>query len=461
MGTTVDKIDLSYLTYDNALNFYTFPDVAKPKYEDQIKYRIGIMPDNIDINSVGSGYLGCHYVDYTKGYIPSGHNYEPYGNKTLEELIYNVTMEKIDGTVEEFFNTEVGNEYRLKKEELEMQDNCVVVIGTNELKGIYPFVSKDMYVSKGRAFTEDEYTNGNKVCIISENIAKSSGLKIGDKIDLSYYYDFHTPLIPQGSASNMFEAGEFHVKRGFVGEKDEFEIVGIYKNTKEFIMHNYNFSVNTIFVPNNSLEVECYYDRRGYMTSILIENGKKEEFEELIKKYNIPEDYVWYHDGGYGQFENTVVSFRNSTVQLFVISCIASIAALVVYMATYVFGQKKTAGLMLSLGTGKFRTGGKILTISMVIVVIAVIIGTIISGVLLNNTVYSIIQSSTEVLSTEFSSSIDVGIEDIEEAKKILEINPIILLTPMILQISIYAVCIAICINTYIRKSPLILMKSK
>ncbi len=49
------------------------------------------------------------------------------------------------------------------------------------------WASGDVHLPKGELFSEEDYENGNKVCIISQKLLEVMGWEIGDTIDFSFY----------------------------------------------------------------------------------------------------------------------------------------------------------------------------------------------------------------------------------------------------------------------------------
>ena len=104
------------------------------------------------------------------------------------ELLYNPFLVPISRTAEEFFASPEGADWSELKKQTEIQYQSVPIIGTDFLESMYLFHQQEAYLIEGKTFSEEDYQNGTEVCIISETIAKESGLKVGDSIDLSFYW---------------------------------------------------------------------------------------------------------------------------------------------------------------------------------------------------------------------------------------------------------------------------------
>ena len=62
------------------------------------------------------------------------------------------------------------------------------VTGTDNIHLMMPFYNGEAFISSGREFTEEEYVNGEKVCLLSETFALKNDLELGDQIRLPLIY---------------------------------------------------------------------------------------------------------------------------------------------------------------------------------------------------------------------------------------------------------------------------------
>lgn len=99
------------------------------------------------------------------------------------------------GDWEDFLNTEDGAVWRdtiIPWTKLN-QDSAAVVL-TDDLNSIYNFNAGIASIMDGRAFTQEEYENGESVCLVSSGFAMYNGLSVGDTVSLDYY---HTKVVEE------------------------------------------------------------------------------------------------------------------------------------------------------------------------------------------------------------------------------------------------------------------------
>ena len=81
------------------------------------------------------------------------------------------------------------------------------VILTDRAESMYSFNTGDEALLSGRFFTDEEYINGDDVCVISAAYAEQNGLRLGDMIQLDYY-DSGFGEYNNGATANSMLAAE-------------------------------------------------------------------------------------------------------------------------------------------------------------------------------------------------------------------------------------------------------------
>ena len=108
-------------------------------------------------------------VDYTQYNLPS-----------IQELPDGVTaQEVIDST----------SSWRMAMESIQTNNHSVPVLAVDSVEGMLEFASGRTQITQGRSFSQSEYDSGAAVCLISESLARESGLDVGDALPLSLYED--------------------------------------------------------------------------------------------------------------------------------------------------------------------------------------------------------------------------------------------------------------------------------
>lgn len=453
---SIEEIDWSHISYDlSGYDKKIMKDIVAV-YSDK-GYGVSLTQNELDsidtahilMRNRGSSYdvnVNIPGIDRMLQDIPAA------------ELLYNPFLVPISRTAEEFFASPEGADWSELKKQTEIQYQSVPIIGTDFLESMYLFHQQEAYLIEGKTFSEEDYQNGTEVCIISETIAKESGLKVGDSIDLSFYWGAspYEELDPNTTIGNLM-AQSYSQKVGFLGESRTYKIVGIYRQSNLWEKSNYNVTPNTIFVPNKSLTETCYSGQSGIFLTIVLKNGSMETFRNMLTEQGYNPDYLFYFDNGYTEIADTLKGLYTSAIQLFIIASITFAASLLVYLFLFVRQERKTAGLMLSLGAGKSSVQKYIYGISMLPVVIATMLGAIIGIFFMNLTLQKVFSSVSEVLSTEFSSTSAAGHIVIENTLVML---PYSSLWAVPAELLVYSCVILISIRFIIKKSPLELLKN-
>ena len=125
------------------------------------------------------------------------------------------------------------------------KEPCFFVKG-NMFPGMIEFENGDYQLTKGRFYTKEEIEEGEFVCLISENLASTNGLTVGDTINLAPDY-----------------LSNYHKQCGIETEDLEksFEIIGIYSHNNPLTPDHSNYEYaspyenpdNMILMPTSSV----------------------------------------------------------------------------------------------------------------------------------------------------------------------------------------------------------------
>ena len=378
-------------------------------------------------------------------------------------LINKLTIAPLGGTLSEFLESEEGAEWSEKIEETKIRHNSVPVIGTDFLESLYQFHQHETSIVEGRAFSDADYRRGNTVCMISEQTARAGGLEVGDTIDLSFFWNelsYINLMNSNATKEQNLTAQEYSRNMGFLREKPTaYTIIGIYRQSGMWDEHApYGFSPNTVFVPNASLPEVGYSGRAGIFTTFVLGNGGIEEVKAAIEEMGFPESTLLYFDGGYGGIADMVDGFSKDAVFLFAAACGLWLAALAVYLFLAVYSQRKTAGIMLSLGAGKRSVRQFLFLSSMLPAAAAQIFGAVLGMLFLNGTLQSVFANAVDVLSTSYSG---VRPEEYASVEQFLTALPQAAFAGGLIQLPFYAVAIYVCVRRMAGERPLKLLRKR
>lgn len=80
------------------------------------------------------------------------------------------------GDIDEFFADPAHELWHKTREEMEITLHSVPMMGTECLESVYAFQQGSSYMVEGRSFNQEEYRKGAPVCVVSEAVARASGL---------------------------------------------------------------------------------------------------------------------------------------------------------------------------------------------------------------------------------------------------------------------------------------------
>ena len=113
-----------------------------------------------------------------------------------------------------------------------------------------PFYNKSAYIQEGRDITEQEYKNGDEVCLIPRKLAKENELSIGASMQLRLYFADY-----RSSASERFD-GSYIVDINSEGEAysvfedSTYTIVVIYNMTSFESNRSYSLAEKEVIIPS-------------------------------------------------------------------------------------------------------------------------------------------------------------------------------------------------------------------
>ena len=224
------------------------------------------------------------------------------------------TMAKLKGGAEEYLASEEGFLWRQALEEMEITNHGFPLLAVEKPGQQAAFAREQARIVEGRDFTEQERRDGSRVCILSQSLAESNGLKTGDIIDMRYYaYDYNIQAQRTNMLSTSFPSAAIYSRSaGFLTETEGYRIVGLYRqdNAWQNSMDPYGFTPNTIFVPKSSVSCEMMMRNSGVYYSMLLQNGKKEEFEQLQEEAGYPDLYICI-DQGYSQIVSALEEYQS------------------------------------------------------------------------------------------------------------------------------------------------------
>lgn len=399
-------------------------------------------------------------------------------------------IETIDGSIEEFLSAPENKQWVDYLAVWDKAHHSVPVIGTDNLESMYSFLNADASIKLGRSFTPEEYEHGAKVCIISENMALASGLKVGDTISLSQFNvteiwnsSLDGAFAGMSSKENNPTIGEYEADTEFVTENEDFTIVGIYRKNNSWDSGPWSFTVNTVFIPKaaqipggygavSTLEkipveekypgsgmtgiVNEYTDRGNYgiYLSVLLKKGHMEEFIAALENTNLYGEF-FANDQGYEAMIGSVKDVGEASRKLLLMTAAGWALLLALYVLLYQGSQKKNLGTMRSLGAGPKQVRNYLFGSGMALASVSVAIGTLTSGLLIGKITGNLLAQMLEITENgQFSAGKGLNAEEIGAMISGSQLPGWGMALLMAVQIAVFGLVLWLQANNLSRKKP-------
>ena len=283
-------------------------------------------------------------VDYTQYNLPS-----------IQELPDGVTaQEVIDST----------SSWRMAMESIQTNNHSVPVLAVDFVEGMLEFASERAQVTQGRSFSQSEYDSGAAVCLISETLARESGLDVGDTLPLSLY-EKEKNLMPTTVGDSDPTASYYLPQRGFQQET-EYTIVGLYRQSNEWSQGVASFTPNTVLVPRKSVTCAVETGETGLGVSsgclwetMVLQNGTIDQMEARLKENGLG-GTVTYYDQGYSDIVESLDGYTRVSRTVLCVGLALWAVVLAAYCVLLPMQEGKTALRMWTLGAKRRDIAGQI-----------------------------------------------------------------------------------------------------
>ena len=302
-------------------------------------------------------------VDYTQYNLPS-----------IQELPDGVTaQEVIDST----------SSWRMAMESIQTNNHSVPVLAVDSVEGMLEFASERAQVTQGRSFSQSEYDSGAAVCLISETLARESGLNVGDILPLSLY-EKEKNLMPTMVGDSDPTASYYLPQRGFQQET-EYTIVGLYRQSNEWSQGVASFAPNTVLVPRKSVTCAVETGETGLGVSsgclwetMVLQNGTIDQMEARLEENGLG-GTVTYYDQGYSDIMESLDGYTRVSRTVLLVGLALWAVVLAAYCVLLPMQESKTALRMWTLGAKRRDIAGQIWTPSALMAAAGTVIALVVS----------------------------------------------------------------------------------
>lgn len=304
--------------------------------------------------SVGSGYKNWQLE--RRKYPDSGEYYICTPEKDCWPY-----FAEYEGDWRDFLNTEDGSVW---KDEIipyvEKHHTSVPVILADNLYSMYYFNSGDATILDGSPFSEEDYAQGNPVCLISASYAQVNDLSVGDTIHLDFYNGGYEVTSFPITTSNGRKGTTF--LRYFLNDRDRLDIQGDYKivgiyTAPEWAGGAHSFHADTLFIPKANIPDADKYvgPSMAMLNSIMIRNGSIEDFEAHMAANDKAGAYL-YFDQGYSEAIAPVQAMKENSMRVFAVGGAMFGLTMLLFLLLYSLRMKQVGRSMRLLGISVKKT---------------------------------------------------------------------------------------------------------
>ena len=232
-------------------------------------------------------------------------------------------------------------------ESVRVNSHSVPVLAVNHLEALADFAAGNAMVTQGRSFSQKEYSSGAPVCLISESLARENGLNVGDPLPLSLYefdrdlrYSYIHEYNPRPSC--------YLPDQGFQQET-EYTIIGLYRQSNEWVTTPTSFTPNSVFVPEKSVTCQTVTGNYGVWSSLILQNGTIDQMEARLEENDLG-GAVTYYDQGYSDIVESLDGYTRVSRTVLCVGLALWAVVLAAYCVLLPMQESKTALRMWTLG---------------------------------------------------------------------------------------------------------------
>ena len=206
----------------------------------------------------------------------------------------------------------------------------VTVYATNDAEALLPFNQAQLFVAKGRSFTEDEYSSGAAVCMLSERLAGLCGVDVGDSIGLSLAVQAGVVQKESYWAGTGFKYNDIYTVVGILNPNDDFR--------------------DTVFIPK-SQKADLSDNRYTYtIGQARVRNDGADDFYARMLEVLPPRVRMTVYDQGYSAAAAPMRDVLRIAIVISIACAVTTLAVLALYGFLFVYRQRVLAKLMRRVG---------------------------------------------------------------------------------------------------------------
>ena len=271
-----------------------------------------------------------------------------------------------------FYDTKEGQDW------LRLCEECVLrgskhlsfpVTATEDLNLVMAFYNKQAYLADGELFSEEDYEQGNRVCLVSAAFARANGFQVGDSLHLALRYANYAASANLGGGEGRLRAdgGIYQVF-----EESDYTIKGIYDVGVGTVEGGWGYLLerNEVFIPTASIKnsnednIALYGPMKGYTTSFRIPNGSEsiENYKRLWEAQGVDHVEITFYDGGYSKLEGGLKNMEALSLILLATGIVSAVCIIIFFCYLFITKQKRRTAIERCLGMTKGQCVCSLLT---------------------------------------------------------------------------------------------------
>lgn len=291
----------------------------------------------------------------------------------------------LDGPVEltdGFFDTEQGAILEELAGNLTLLDSFLFsVVPTQDMNLLMSYYQKGMSLLFGEFITDEQFQNGERVCMVPQKIASQYALNPGDELELS----FVATLYGTEAAYTLYMVSGFtslYDDSLSVFEKETYRIAGVYYDGEQerHDLASYAMPHNGIIIPSKSIanpdiNILSTGLMQPFTTSFLMENDDMQEFQRQVEELGLKHGKFTYYDMGYNSIKKGMDQVIALALVLFIAGAVSTVLLLTFFLFLQITRRSRESAIQVSLGTGRMRTAASLLIGVLSVIIIGTAIG--------------------------------------------------------------------------------------
>lgn len=322
---------------------------------------------------------------------------------------------------EGFYSTKEGQRWLELIKAFEIHKRTIPVEPADSTELLMSFYNKNAHIVEGRDISDEEYEQGQRVCLIRKGFADLNDISVGDQLPLSLYYANY-----RVSSSQVFSprgGGWIEEQLNAQGRRFEpfeeglYTVVGIYEEAiMKMFSAGYDMGRHAVVIPAASIQgsdannIRGYGPMRGYNTSFQIPNGAIDAFMAAWNAQGVDGLDITFYDRGYTQLKAGFDKVRGIALALLVAGIVIVVLILLFFCHLFIGKQKKRTAIERSLGMSKKQCAISLLSGILIIALAGGAVGSAAGYFLTGGATERLVdQSKEDAYDTSFSSWVNTG----------------------------------------------------